>query len=58
MTRMSVWMTSVLVVISAFGTVAQTSATDKSQVPGMSPSGFGEAVDRDIMKVRNATARF
>jgi len=54
MTRMNVWMTSVLVVICAFGTVAQTSATDKSQVP----SGFGEAVDRDVMKIRHATVRF
>jgi hypothetical protein len=58
MTRMSVWMTSVLVVIGALGTVAQTSATDKSPVPGISPSGFGEAVDREVMKVRHATARF
>ena len=58
MNRLRVWMMSVLVVIGAFGTVAQTSATDKSQAPGIVPSGFGEAVDRDVMKVRHATARF
>lgn len=39
-------------------TVAQTGATDMSKVPGILPSGFGDAVDRDIAKIREATAKF
>jgi hypothetical protein len=40
------------------GTAAQTSAKDMSQVPGILPSSYGEAVDRDIMTIRNATVQF
>ncbi|HKR84406.1 MAG TPA: hypothetical protein VJS37_09535 [Terriglobales bacterium] len=46
--------------ISAFlcPVVAQTRGTEMSQVPGILPSGLGEAVDRDVAKVRDATAKF
>ena len=36
---------------------AQAGDKDTSQQPGIVPSGFGEAVDRDIMTVREATAK-
>lgn len=60
MTRLSAWMAGVLVVIYACmcAAVAQTRATDMSQAPGVPPSGFGDAVDRDVAKIRDATARF
>jgi hypothetical protein len=60
MTGLSAWMAGVLVVICAFmgAAVAQTRATDMSQVPSVPPSGFGDAVDRDVAKIRDATARF
>ena len=60
MTRMSAWMAGGLVVISALvcSAVAQTPATDRSQAPGVLPSGLGDAVDRDVAKIRDATARF
>jgi hypothetical protein len=58
MTQLRVWVTDVLMVICAFGTVAHTSATDKTQASGIVPSGFGETVDRDLMKIRQATAKF
>jgi hypothetical protein len=38
--------------------IAQMGATDMNKVPGILPSGFGEAVDRDIAKIREATAKF
>jgi hypothetical protein len=58
MTRLSVWISGVLVVICAFvgAAVAQTTATEI--VPGIVPSGLGDAVDRDVVKVRDATAKF
>jgi hypothetical protein len=60
MTRLSAWMAGVLVVICAFmgAAVAQTRATDMSQASGVPPSGFGDAVDRDVAKIRDATDRF
>jgi hypothetical protein len=60
MTRVSAWMVGVLVVICTFmcAAVAQTRATEMSQAPGVPASGFGEAVDRDVAKIRDATARF
>ena len=60
MTRLSAWIAGVLVVLCAFKTagVAQTHTVDTSQVPGMLPSGLGDAIDRDVAKVRDATARF
>ena len=38
--------------------MAQIPAADMAQVPGIVPSGFGDAVDRDVTRVRAATARF
>jgi hypothetical protein len=60
MTRSSMWMAGVLVAICALtcAAVAQTRATDMGQAPGVPPSGFGDAVDRDVAKIRAATARF
>jgi hypothetical protein len=58
MTRLSGCMTGVLVVVSAVVCAAQTRAAKTSEVPGILPSAFGDAVDRDVVKVREATARF
>jgi hypothetical protein len=38
--------------------MAQAGAAGTSQAPGILPSGFGDAVDRDVARVRAATARF
>jgi len=37
---------------------AQGPAMETAPVPGIMPSGFGEAVDRDVAKIRAATDRF
>ena len=39
-------------------TAVPTSAKDMSAAQGILPSGFGEEVDRGIMTIREATARF
>lgn len=54
------WIAGMLGVMSAFMCVAmaQTSAMNTSQAPGILPSGYSDAVDRDVMKVREATAKF
>jgi hypothetical protein len=59
-TWLNAWIVRVLVMTGALasGAVAQTSATDKIQAPGILPTGFGEAVDRDIMTIRDSTAKF
>jgi hypothetical protein len=62
-TRLRAWMFGVVAVLAlASGTAAQTPAKDTvgegGGAPGIVPSGFGEAVDRDIMTIRDATARF
>jgi hypothetical protein len=49
-------MVAVLALASEAG--AQTTAKDMSEAPGILPSGLGETVDRDIMTIRDATARF
>ncbi len=49
-------MVAVLALVS--GTAAQTPAKDMGEAPGIVPSGFGETVDRDIMTIRDATAKF
>jgi hypothetical protein len=53
-------LTGFLLVTIAFMVAPAARAGDKdtSQAPGIIPSGFGEAVDRDIMTVRDATAKF
>jgi len=45
-----------LALVSA--TVGQSVANDMDGAPGIVPSRFGEAVDRDILKIRAATAKF
>src|SRR5580704_9396367 len=59
-TWLNAWIVRVLVMMGVLvsGTVAQTNASGKSQAPGILPSGFGDAVDRDIMTIRDATAKF
>jgi len=39
-------------------TLTQASAPDKNDAPGILSSGFGDAVDHDVMKIRDATAKF
>jgi hypothetical protein len=59
-TRLSAWILGLLVVIlaSVSGTVAQTPAKDIGEAPGILPTGLGEAIDRDVITIRDATARF
>jgi hypothetical protein len=38
--------------------MASKSATMAATVPGILPSGFGDAVDRDVARARDATARY
>ena len=59
-TRLRVWMFGVTVAALAFvsGAAAQTTAKDVGGAPGIIPSPFGEAVDRDILTIRAATAKF
>ena len=49
-------MVSVLALIN--GVAEQTPAKDIGEAPGIVPSSFGVAVDRDIITIRDATARF
>ena len=60
MTRLSAGIAGVSVVICGFmGTaVAQTRAPGGTQATAVLPSGLGDAVDRDVAKVRDATAGF
>ncbi len=59
MTRFIAWIAGGLVVTCALcATLAQTRAQDMSQVRSIVPSGLGDAVDRDVAKVRDATSRF
>ena len=60
MTRASVWIAGVLMVTGAFmcAAAAQTRATDMGHTPNVLPSGLGDSVDRDVAKVREATAKF
>jgi hypothetical protein len=49
-----------LLLVGAFALSAGTQmpATDSAAAPGIIPTGFGDAVDRDVAKARAATARF
>src|SRR5580704_4751559 len=60
MTRSSRWIAGVLPAIFVFAcaAVAQTGATVMSRAPGILPSGLGDAIDRDVAKIRDATAKF
>ena len=44
--------------VFACAAVAQTGATVMSPAPGVLPSGLGDSIDRDVAKIREATARF
>ena len=59
-TSLIAWMFGVMVAVLALvsGTAAQTAAKYTGEAPGILPSSFGEAVDRNIMTIRGATARF
>src|SRR5215203_1233042 len=56
MTRSSACIAGVLVVMCACmcAAVAQTGAADMSEAQGILPSGLGDAIDRDVAKVRDA----
>ena len=60
MTDLAMRVGGVLVLTGALtcAAVAQTPPTDTAQAPGVLPSGLGDAVDRDVARVRAATARF
>ncbi len=60
MARLNMWIAGVLVMMFAFTfiSVAETRDMEASQVPGILPSGLGDAVDRDVVKIREATAKF
>jgi hypothetical protein len=60
MTGLAMRIGAVLVMTGALtsAVVAQMPATETAQVPGIVPSGLGDAVDRDVAKVRAATSRF
>src|SRR5271170_5073735 len=60
MTRFSGRIAGVLPVIFVFvyAAMAQTSATVINQAPGILPTGLGEDIDRDVVKIREATAKF
>jgi hypothetical protein len=56
-----VWQTvgGLMLTVFAIGQAAtQTPSTDRSTAEGIVPSGLGEAVDRDVAKIRAATERF
>lgn len=60
MARFSVLIAGMLFVISPFMSAAsaQKSTMNTNEAGGILPSGFGDAVDHDVVKVRNATAKF
>src|SRR5580698_3202583 len=60
MIRSSKWIVEVWTAIFVFAcpVVAQTGAPVISQAPGILPSGLGDAIDRDVAKIREATAKF
>ncbi len=60
MTRITTSITgaSVLICLFVSAAVAQTRATDMTQVKGILPSGLGNDVDRDVAKIRSATEKF
>jgi hypothetical protein len=57
-TQLKAWMLGSIVVAFVSGGAAQTSTKKMGEAPGILPSGYGEGVDRDIMTIRDATAKF
>ena len=60
MIRSSKWIAGVLPAIFVFAcaAAAQTGATVTSKAHGILPTGLGDAVDRGVAKIREATAKF
>ena len=58
--RLRAWLFGVMVAVLALvsGAAAQTPGKDMGEAHGILPSGYGEAVDRDITTIRDATAKF
>jgi hypothetical protein len=55
------WRLSGVVVLTGaltYATMAQTPSKGAAEAPGILPSGMGDAIDRDIVRVRAATAQF
>ncbi len=59
-TRMTVCLFGAMAAILASlnATATQPAVKGMREAPGILPSGYGEAVDRDIMTIRDATSRF
>lgn len=60
MTRLSAWIAGMLVWMAAFMSAhsPQTRGTDTMRASGVLPTGLGDAIDRDVARIRDATARF
>ncbi len=59
MSRLMNWSAKVLVVSALIcAAAAQEPNADKDKEPGILPSGLGEAVDHDVVRVRKATVKF
>lgn len=60
MTQSSRWIAGVLPAILLFvcTAMAQSGAPAMSQAPGILPTGLGDSIDRDVAKIREATAKF
>lgn len=57
-TQLRALMLGVMALALASAGEAQTPANVMGAAPGILPSGFGEAIDRDIVTIRNATVQF
>lgn len=57
-TLLRAWMLGTFVSAFVIGGEAQTSAKKMGETAAVIPSGLGDAVDRDIMTIREATAKF
>jgi len=57
-TRTKAWALGVIAAVLVSGGAAQTSTKQMGETRAVLPSGLGEAVDRDVMTIRDATAKF
>ena len=48
----------VIAAATANTAAAQSPSTDTASAPGVVPSGLGDAIDRDVVRIRAATERF
>ena len=51
-------MALVMMGVLAGAAAAQSNDPDKNPASGIVPSSFGDAVDREVMTIRDATAKF